>query len=138
MKEFSRRFLRREAGAVDHVDIRLRAAVADRRFVRIHFHDRVVYAHREKRGQDVFDRVDAHRSFADGGGALDRFKIVDLRVNRRLILQIFAFELDSVIDRRRLQFERDLFSCVQRGAAKSGGFALAYVEIRAWKTSCPN
>ena len=79
------------------------AAVADGRFVRVHLHDRIVHAHREKRGQHVFDRVHAHRAFADGRGALDHFEIVDLRVNRRLILQIFAFEFDPVIDRRGMQ-----------------------------------
>ena len=61
--------------------------------------------------------------------AKDTRPVVDLRVNRRLILQIFAFEFDPVIDRRRMQLERDLFPRVQRGAAKPGGFAKSMLKL---------
>jgi hypothetical protein len=69
----------------------------------------------------MLDRVHAHRTFADGRGALDRFKIIDPGVNCRLVLQILALELNPVIDRRRMQFQRDFFSGVQRRSVEAGG-----------------
>ncbi len=78
----------------------------------------------------MLDRVHAHRAFADGGGALDRFQVFDFRVDRRLVLQIFAFEFDPVIDRRRLEAERDFFAGVQRDAAEAGGFSEGVLEFR--------
>ena len=81
-------------GFLDQLDIRLRAAIADRRFVRIHLDDRVVDAHGGERGEHVLDRVHAHRAFADRGRALDRFQVLDRRIDRRFVLQIFALEFD--------------------------------------------
>ena len=78
----------------------------------------------------MFDRVHPDRAFADGGGALDRFQILDVGVNHRLIRQVLAFEFDAVIDRRRLQLERDFFAGVQRGAAKSSRFGNSMLELR--------
>ena len=49
---------------------------------------------RGERGKHVLDRVHAHRAFADRGRALDRFQVRDRRVDRRLVLQILAFEFD--------------------------------------------
>ena len=114
VEKFSRRFLRNDAGFLDQIDIRLRAAVTNRRFVCVHFHDSVVHAHRRERGEDMLDCVHSHRAFADGRRALDGLQIFDLRVNRRLVLQILAFEFDPVIDWRGLKFERDFFAGVQR------------------------
>ena len=113
----ARRFLRDDARFLDQLDIGPRAAVADRRLVRVHLDDRVIDAHGGERGENVLDGVHAHRSFADRGRALDRFQVLDRRVDRRLVLEIFALELEAEIDRRRLQFERDLFAGVQRRAA---------------------
>ena len=77
----------------------------------------------------MLDRVHADRAFADGGGALDRFQIVDLRVDRRLVRQILALEFDAVIDRRGMQLERDFFAGVQRGAAEAGGFGKRMLKL---------
>jgi len=73
--------------------------------------------------------VHADRAFADGGGALNCFQIVDLRVNGWLVLEIFASKLDSVIDRRGMKFERDLFAGVQGGSAKASDFAYAMLKF---------
>ncbi len=78
----------------------------------------------------MFHRVHAHRAFPDGGGALDRFQVFDFRVDRRLVLQILALELDSEIDRRRLEAEGDFFAGVKRDAAKAGGFPEGVLNFR--------
>jgi hypothetical protein len=78
----------------------------------------------------VLDRVHAHRAFANRRGAVDCLQVLDFRIDRRLILQIFALEFDSVIDRRRLQFERDLFAGMQGGARKAGSFAKCLLKFR--------
>ena len=105
VEKFSRRFLRGNARALDKIDIRLRAAIANRRLIRVHFYDGIVHAHRGQRSQHVLDCVHAHRTFPDGGRALHRLQIVDLCINSRLVLQIFALEFDPVIGRCRLQFQ---------------------------------
>ena len=69
----------------------------------------------------MLDRVHPHRSFADRGRAFDRFQILDRRIDRRLVLQILAPELDAEVDRRRLQFQRHLFAGMQRCAADARG-----------------
>ena len=43
--------------------------------------------------------------------------------------KIFAFEFDPVIDRRRMQFERNFFAGVQRRAAKTGDLANRMLEL---------
>ena len=101
----------------------MRAAVADRRFVCVHFHDGVVHAHRPKRGEYVLDGMHADGAFAYRRGALDHLQILDLRIDGWLVLQIFTFEFDSVVHRCGMKFERDLFARVQRGASKPGNFA---------------
>src|SRR5207247_10256040 len=82
------------AGVLDEIDIRLRAAVADWWLVCVHLHHSVVDAHRPKRGQDMLDCMHSHRAFADGRGALYGLQIFDPRVDRRLVLQILAFEFN--------------------------------------------
>ena len=130
VEKFSRRFLWRHARALDHIDIWLRAAVADGRLVGIHLDDSVVHAHGGKRRENVFDRVHPHRAFANGRRALDRFQIVDLRVNRWFVLQILALEFDSVFDRRGLQLERNFFARVQRRAAEPSGLSQSLLNFR--------
>ena len=120
LENLARRFLREHARFLDQLDIKPRAAVADRRLVCVHLHDRVVHAHGRERREHMLDRMNAHRSLADGRRALDRFQILDPRVDRRLVRKILAFELDPGIDRRRLQLQRHLFARVQRGAADAG------------------
>ena len=63
----------RDSGLLDQLDVGSRAAIADRRFARVHFNDGVVHAHGGKRGENVLDGVHAHRAFANGGGAFDCF-----------------------------------------------------------------
>ena len=77
----------------------------------------------------MLDGMDAHRSFTDRGCAFHHFQVRDCRINRRLILEIFAPELDSVIHRRGVKFQRDLFACVQRSAAKTAGLAEGMLKL---------
>ena len=72
VEKFSRLLLGGYTGFLDEVDIRLRAAVTDRRLVCVHFHNGVVHAHCPKRGEDVLDCMHAHRAFANRRGAFDR------------------------------------------------------------------
>ena len=129
VEKASRRILRGHAGAFDDINIRLRAAVADWRFVRVHLHNDIVHAHGRKSREHVLDRVHAHGAFADGRGALDHFQILYLGVDCRFVLQILALEFDSVIDRRRMQLDRHLFACVQRRAIESGSFANGMLKL---------
>ena len=130
VKEFSRLFLRGYAGFLDKIDISSRAAVADRRFICVHFNNGVVYAHRPQRAQHVLDCVDAHGAFAYRCGALNCFQVRDVCVDGRLVLQILTPELNSVIRRRGMEFKRDLFACVQRCAAQTGGLANGLLKFR--------
>ena len=77
----------------------------------------------------MLDGVHAHRAFADRGRALDRLQVLDLRVDRRLVREVLALELDPVIDRRGLQAQRDFFAGVQRGAAEAGGFGDGVLKL---------
>ena len=129
IEEFSRLLLRSDTGLADEIDVWLSAAIANWRFVRVHLHDGVVHAHGPQRRQHVLDRVHAHRAFADGRGALDGFQVSDVRVDGWFILQIFAPEFDSVVHRRGMQFQRDLFARVQSGAAKAGGFGYRILKL---------
>ena len=78
----------------------------------------------------MFHRVNAHRTFADGCRSLDHFEIVDPGVDRWLVCQILALEFDSVIDRRRVQLERNLLAGVQRHSAETGGFGESLLNFR--------
>ena len=51
-------------------------------------------------------------------------------MNRRNFLQIGAFELDAVIDRSRMQFQRDLLAGVQRHAGKASRLAQRVLLVR--------
>ncbi len=122
--------LRGHPGLSDEIDVRLRAAVTDRRLVCVHFHDSVIHSHRPKRREHVFDRVHAHRAFANRGSAFDRLQIFDSCIDSRLILQIFASKLNSVVHGGGMKFERDFFASVKRGAGKSGNFAKRMLKFR--------
>ena len=78
----------------------------------------------------MFHRVNAHRTLADRCRALDHFEIADPGVDRWFICQILALEFDSVIDRRRMQLERNLFAGVQRHSAEAGGFGESLLNFR--------
>ena len=77
----------------------------------------------------MLDGVHAHRAFADRGRALDRLHVLDRGVDRRLVLQILAFEFDPGIGRRRLDFQRHLLAGVQRGAAERSGFGEGVLKL---------
>src|SRR5262249_5210099 len=83
-----------------------------------------------KRGEDMLHCVNAHRTFADSRSALDCFEILDLPIDGRLILQIFPLEFDSMIHRRGMQFQRDLVTCMQCGAAKAGSLGNGMLKLR--------
>jgi len=71
----------------------------------------------------------AHRTFTDGRGALDHFQILDLGVDGRLFLQIFAPEFNSMVRRCRMKLERDLFARVQCGAAKASSLTNGLLKL---------
>ena len=77
----------------------------------------------------MLDGVHSHRAFADGRGALDHFKIFDLRIDGRLILQIFPLEFDSMIYRRGMQFQSDFVARMQRRAAKASSFTNCMLKL---------
>ena len=77
----------------------------------------------------MLDRVHPDRAFPDGGGALDRLQVRDVRVNSRLVRLVFALEFDPMIDRGRLQLERNFFAGVQRSAAESGRFRQGMLKL---------
>ncbi|KAG0506340.1 MAG: hypothetical protein Udaeo_02820 [Candidatus Udaeobacter sp.] len=130
VKKFARLLLSCYAGFLDEIDIRLRASVSDWRLVCVHFHNGVVYAHCRECGQYMLDCVDSHRAFADRRGALDSLQVLDFRVNRWLILQIFSLKFNSVIHRRGMQSERNFFTGVQRSAGKTGNLANSLLKFR--------
>ena len=74
--------------------------------------------------------VYAHRAFANRRGTLDRFEVLDFRIDGRLILQILSLEFDSMIYRRGMQFQRDFVTGMQRGAAKAGSLANCMLKLR--------
>ena len=123
------RFLRDRAGLFDHFYVGRGAAIANRRLVRGHLDDRVIHPHRTQRGKHMLDRVHPDRPFPDRGGALDRLQVCDVRINGRLVRQVFALKFDPMIDRGRLQLERHLFTSVQRSAAESGRFRQRMLKL---------
>ena len=82
-----------------------------------------------QRSQYVLDGVHSNGSFADCRGALHCLQIFDSRVDRRLVLQVLASEFNPVIDWGGVKFEGDLFTGVQCGAAKAGGFADGLLKL---------
>ena len=124
-----RRLLRHDSGLLDQLNVRECAAVADRGLIRIHLDDGVVHAHGGEGRKNVLDGMHPHRAFADGGGALDCFQVVDSRIDRRFVLQILALEFDPEIDRSRLQPERDLLARMQRRSAQTGGFTEGVLQL---------
>ena len=128
-KKFPRGLLRRHAGFLDQLDIGPCAAVADGRLIGVHLHDRVVHTHPGQRGEHVLDRVHSHTAFANRRRALDCFEVVDLRLNQRLISQIFAPEFDPVLGRCGLQLQRHLLAGMQRCAAESSGFGQSLLHF---------
>ena len=78
----------------------------------------------------MLDCVHADGTFTDGRGALDCLQILDPRVDGWLVLQILAPEFNSMIDRRGMKLERDLFARVQRRAAQTGGLANGMLKLR--------
>src|SRR2546430_9591556 len=129
VEESARRLLCCRSGFLDHLHIWHGTAIADRRLVRVHLDDGVIHSHRAQGGKHVLDRMHPDRPFADRGGAFDHLQVGDVRVNGRLIRQIFAFEFDPMIDWGRLQLERHLFARVQRGAAESGRFRKRMLKL---------
>src|SRR5439155_5314252 len=121
VEEFSPLLLGHYTGFLDEIDIGLCAAVSDWWLVCIHLDDGVVHAHCRERGQNMLHCVHSHRPLTDSRGALDRFEILDLRIDGPLILQIFTLEFDAMIYRRRMQFQSDFVTRMQRRTAKAGG-----------------
>src|SRR6516165_3024389 len=94
--------LRLQATLLDQLHIRQRAAISDRRLVRVHFHDCVIDTHSVERGEDMLDRVNLDVPFSDSSSAFDEFQILYFRVNRGFVWKVSPLEFDAMIDRRRL------------------------------------
>ncbi len=129
VEEMARRFLCDETPFTDRLDVAERAAVANWRLVRVHLDDGVVDLERAKSGENVLDRVHAHRAFSNRGRALDRFHVGDRGVDRRFVLQIFALELDPVIGRGGLDLKRDPSAGMERSAAQRSGFGEGMLKL---------
>ena len=74
-----------------------------------------------ERGEHVLDGLHLHRAFGDGGGALDRFDVLDARIDRRLVREVDPFELRPAVRRGGTQGEGDFFAGMQGGAGEAGG-----------------
>ena len=77
----------------------------------------------------MLDCMNSHRAFADRRGALDSLEVLNFGVDCWLILQIFALEFNSVIDRRGVQSKGNLFTGVQRSAGKTGNLANSLLKL---------
>jgi hypothetical protein len=95
--------LRLQAALLDQLHIRQRAAISNRRLVRVHFHHSVIDTHSVQRGEDMLNRVNLDVPFSDRGSAFDELQILNFRINCGFVWQVSPFEFDAVIDRRRLQ-----------------------------------
>jgi ABC-type glutathione transport system ATPase component len=93
------RILLDEARLLDQRDIRRRAAIADRRFVRVHFDQGVVDAETGEGGKDVLHGVHFDVAFNQSCRALDGADVGGQCINGRLVCKIGAAELETVIGR---------------------------------------
>ena len=78
----------------------------------------------------MLDCVYADGALAYRRGALDHLQILDLGVDGRLFLQIFAPEFNSMVRRCGMKLERDLFARVQCGAAKARRLGYRMLKLR--------
>jgi hypothetical protein len=104
----------------DHFDKGAGRAVADRGLVGIHLKQGVVHTHAGESGNDMFNRVDLHRTFGEGGGPLDGLDFFHIGVDERLVWEIDAAELEAVTFRCGFDGQADFLPGVERGAFESG------------------
>jgi hypothetical protein len=71
----------------------------------------------------VLDRVHFDAAFSEGGGPLDSLDMRDVRINHRLIGEIFAAELPAMADGRGMESEHHVAARVESGAGQAGTFA---------------
>ena len=126
----SRFLLCDDACFFDQLDVWLRAAVADRRLVRIHLDEHIVHLEAGERGKHVLDSVNLYVPLGDGRRALDRFHVLDLRVDGRFVRKIGALEFSPKTRGRGMQSQRDLFTGVKRGARERGAAGKCVLERR--------
>jgi hypothetical protein len=102
-----------DAAFFDELDKGSSASIHNGRLTGIHFDQGIVDSHAGKRGEQMFHGMNFDVPFRDGGCALDRFDMVNDRINRRFIGQINPLEFDSMISWSRLKRNRYLTARVQ-------------------------
>ena len=98
-----------DAGFMNQVDERRRAAVHDRHFRRVQFDDDVVDPEADERRQQVFDRVDVDRVTGKARRVVDATDVAD--IGRYFeAAEIGTTETDSEVGRGGLEGERHLLA----------------------------
>ena len=90
------RALGRDSRLFDKFDKRPRRAIADGRFVGIHFDEGIVDTHAAERGDHVFDGVDLDGALGQGSGTLNGLDLFHIRADEWLVGQIDATKLQAV------------------------------------------
>ena len=104
-----------QAGFLDQIDERRRAAVHDRHFGRVELDDDVVDAHADERRQQMLDRFHRHLIARQARGELETRQMAHGR-RQFEIAHVSAAEANAVIGWRRLERERDFAARMQADA----------------------
>jgi hypothetical protein len=114
-----------DAGFVNQVDERRRAAVHDRHLGRVQFDDDVVDAEADERRQQVLDGVDVDSVARQAGGVVDAADVADIRGHLEAA-EIGTAETDTEVG---------------GGGLEGQGHLLARMETNPgtgdWSTKCP-
>ena len=105
-----------DASLLDEFHVWLGRPVSNGGFVGIHLDDGIINSHTAKSGQNMLDRVDLDRAFCQCGGTLDSLYLGNIRIDKWLIVQIYASEFEPVSCGGRLQRQADFFSGVEGGS----------------------
>ncbi len=113
--------LRHDAGGRDDLAKFARAAIGDRRFVRVQFDDRVVNSKTRERGEDMLDRVDFYISLCQSRRAVGVRDIFHARLDLRLAVEIHAAEAHPAVGGRGQDGHVHPVAAVKAGAGKGRG-----------------
>ncbi|MPM68433.1 hypothetical protein SDC9_115365 [bioreactor metagenome] len=108
--------LLRDASLAQHIAVRQRAAVADRRLHAVHFNDAVVDVERVQRRNNVLDGNDNRLAFSDGGAAPDVDHVRRQRPDFGFAGEVDAPENDSGVLGSGLDPDRRARAGMQRNA----------------------
>lgn len=85
-----------ETGFINKLDEGGGGAVANRRFVGVHFDQGIIDPHAHEGREDVFDSVYPDRAFGEGRGALNRLHFGDVGIDERFVGEIDAAESEAM------------------------------------------